>query len=125
MGFFAKSVSRRETPGTGRSEEWRARVKKEKDRLMNLTGRRGWIFGRGDRENGKKGCCVSGLAYYRGVERRIAPAPQTIPHGGGEFGHAASRTDGILMPRRKDSRADEKKFPWAREWIACRREIAH
>ena len=37
----------------------------------------------------------------------------------------ASRTDGILVPMRKDSRADEKKFPWAREWIACRREIAH
>ena len=26
-------------------------------------------MGRGDRENGKKGCCVLDLAYYRGVER--------------------------------------------------------
>ena len=34
----------------------------------------------------------------------------------------ASRTDGILVPMRKDSRADEKKFSWARERIACRRE---
>ena len=38
-------------------------------------------------------------------------------------GCVTPRTDGILMPMRKDSRADEKKFPWARERIACRREI--
>ena len=80
------------------------------------------IFGRGDRENGKKGCRVSGLADYRGVERRIAPLPSNDPPGGGESGRVAPRTDGILMPMRKDSRAHEKKFSWARERIAPRRE---
>ena len=34
----------------------------------------------------------------------------------------ASRTDGILMPMRKNSCADEKKFSWARERNGCKRE---
>ena len=37
-------------------------------------------------------------------------------------GCLTSRTDGIPVPMRKDSRADEKKFPWARERSGCRRE---
>ena len=72
-----------------------------------------WDNGHGDRENGKKECCVLGLVYYRGVERRIAPLPKTILHGGGGSGRVVPRTDGILMPMRNDSRAHEKKFSWA------------
>ena len=37
-------------------------------------------------------------------------------------GCVASRTDGILVPMRKNSRADEKKFSWARKWGAGWRE---
>ena len=46
----------------------------------------------------------------RGVRiDRVGEAPLSLSV------RAASRTDGILVPMRKDSRADGKKFSWARE----------
>ena len=76
------------------------------------------------------GGCVE--LYYRGAGRRRV-TPQTVPMAGADSsrrqakipvqsGRGTLRTDEILVPMRKDSRADEKKFSWARERIACRRE---
>ena len=58
---------------------------------------------------------LSGAGRGVGVDR-VGEDPLSL------FVRVASRTDGILVPMRKDSRADEKKFSWARERIACRRE---
>ena len=39
----------------------------------------------------------------------------SVRQKGGLFARIAPRTDGILVPMRKNSRADGRKFPWARE----------
>ena len=69
-------------------------------------------------------CTLSGqiarLKWFRWQER-IFRANRGRPPV--QSGRAAPRTDGILVPMRIYSRADEKKFSWARERIACRREI--
>ena len=124
-------------------------------------------IGRGDRENGKKGCRVLGLAYYPKNRSRKAgigfvdfvsggkracgyrqtaeneavgvklpfrahgkdflqPREGRLSGAGRGVGvdrvdedplslsvRTASRTDGILVPMRKNSHADEKKFSWA------------
>ena len=77
------------------------------------------IFGRGDRENGKKGCRVLGLAYYRGVERRTPPLslkrspmagtnPAAWRHEQTEFSCPGEK---ILVPMRKNSHGYENRSP--------------
>ena len=68
--------------------------------------------------------------FFRRRQRTAAhplevPCPGAKPAKPGRNVHCfgvTSRTDGILMPMRKDSRADEKKFSWARERSGRRHE---
>ena len=50
---------------------------------------------------------LSGTERGVAIDRVGAPPPLSLSV------RVASRTDGILVPMRKDSRADEKKFSWA------------